>query len=92
MLNFLKSIFRITRSLIIALILFLLIVFMVDNRELVNLNFYPLPFNIEMRVFLLVIICFVAGIIFGFLLFSSKRLCKFLSAYMHTADGNKIKK
>jgi uncharacterized integral membrane protein len=86
MLNFLKSIFRIARSLFVALILTLLIVFMVNNRELVNLNFYPLPTHIEMRVFLLAMICFVAGIVFGFLIFSSKSLCKSLLGYFAPGD------
>jgi uncharacterized integral membrane protein len=86
MLNFLKSIFRIARSLLVALILVLLIVFMVNNRELINLNFYPLPSHIEIRVFLLAMICFIAGVIFGFLIFSSKSLCKSFFGYFAAGD------
>ena len=86
MLNFLKSIFRIARSLFVALILTLLIVFMVNNRELVNINFYPLPTHIEIRVFLLGMICFVAGIVFGFLIFSSKSLYKSFLGYFVPGD------
>jgi uncharacterized integral membrane protein len=86
MLNFLKSIFRIARSLLIALILTLLIVFMVNNRDLINLNFYPLPTHIEMRVFLLAIICFVTGTVFGFLIFSSKSLFKSFLGYFSPGD------
>jgi uncharacterized integral membrane protein len=77
MTNFLKSILRILKSLFIGSILLLLVIFMINNREIINISFYPFPFLVEMRVFLLIIGCFTLGILFGFLLLSSNLLNKF---------------
>lgn len=65
---------KFTKAIILAIILIFLIVFMVNNREIITINFYPLPFIIETRLFFMMIICFLVGIIFGLLIFSQNIL------------------
>lgn len=46
---------------------------MVNNREIVTLQLYPLPFELETRLFLLVIFFFLLGLVFG-LIFCSQNI------------------
>ena len=67
MLNFLKSTIRLIRAVVLYLILICLVTFMVNNRDEILVHFYPLPFEIETRVFLIMLIFFTCGMIFGIL-------------------------
>lgn len=87
MLKILKSAFRTAKSAIIAVILFLVISFMVSNRQKVDVSIFPLPFNIETRLFIVMIACFVAGLAFG-LLFLSQNIIK---NALHNYKNNKKK-
>lgn len=87
--NLIKSILRIIRSLILAIFLICLVIFMVNNRDVVTIHLYPLPFEIETRIFLVMISVFVLGMIFG-LLACSQNLIK--RAIERFKDRNKIKK
>lgn len=87
--NFFKSILRILRSLIFSLLLIFMVVFMVDNREIITINTQPLPFEIETRVFVMMLSCFALGVIFGVLI-CSPRIVK--SFFVKIADRQKIKK
>jgi uncharacterized integral membrane protein len=82
--NFIKSIFRIIKTVILSLILICLVIFMVDNRDNLTIHLYPLPFEIETKAFLVMIVFFILGMIFGCLLFSKKLLS-------HTFEGWKDK-
>lgn len=55
---------------IVRLLLFLIAVVVgvsigISNRQPVPLQLEPIPFSIELPLFLVIFICFIAGIIFG---------------------------
>jgi len=62
---------------------------MVSNREIVTINFYPLPFTLEARIFVIVFLFFVSGMILGFFIFSSHMISK---SIRHFRDHRKIVK
>jgi len=87
--NFIRSIFKISRSIILAAALICMVVFMVDNREVVVINMQPLPFEIQTRVFVLMIFCFIVGLVFGLIICSPVILRNFFGKI---ANRHKIKK
>ncbi|MDX2083503.1 MAG: hypothetical protein SFV53_05920 [Rickettsiales bacterium] len=89
MINFFKSILNFTKNLIILALLLGLIIFMVDNRDIVVIRTNPLPFEIETRVFVVMIFFFLLGTFFGFLAFSKTMLNK---SFTNFKDKIKIKK
>ncbi len=89
MLNFIRSIFRITRTVILSLLLICLVIFMVNNRDAITIHTHPLPFDIETRVFVLMIFFFLFGMLFGFLAFSQNMIRKSITNFQ---DRRKIKK
>lgn len=69
-LNFLKTI-------IVTAIISFVVIFMVINREKVVINFGPLPIeSIEIRVFFLIIIFYVLGLLTASLIFSNSLIKK----------------
>lgn len=89
MLNLIKSVFRIVKLLLILCLLSCLVSFMVSNREIVTINFYPLPFNLEARIFVIVFLFFIGGMILGFFIFSSHMISK---SIRHFKDHRKLVK
>ena len=63
------------KSIIITIILVCIITFMVNNRDSVSIQLFPLPFTIETRLFIVMIGCFVLGLSFG-LFFLSRNILK----------------
>ena len=63
--GFIKSILRIFRSVVLLLLLVCLVIFMLDNREAITISTHPLPFEIQTKVFVMMIVFFVFGLIFG---------------------------
>lgn len=68
--KFLKSILKFIHTIFIILFLILAIVFMVNNRDIIIIHLYPLPFEIETRAFIVMISCFILGLVFAILIFS----------------------
>ena len=89
MVNFFKSILRFAKTIILSLLLICLVVFMVNNRDIIAIHTQPLPFEIEIRVFVLMIFFFLFGMLFGFLAFSKNMISGFL---IRVKDRLKIKK
>jgi uncharacterized membrane protein len=89
MLNLAKSIFRIAKTIILIFLLFCLVMFLVNNRDVLSLSLSPLPFKIETRVFVVMILFFVLGFLFAIL-----ACCKSLVAafFLQIFDRRKIKK
>lgn len=79
MLNIIKSAVNIIRSLVIFLLLLCLIIFMIDNREVIKISTYPLPFTIEARAFLVMFFFFLVGVFVGFIAFSKNMISKTIS-------------
>ena len=55
---------------IIALISACILTFAANNVEAVTLSLFPLPYEVEVPVFLLALICFACGVIIGGMLLS----------------------
>ncbi len=89
MINFFRSLYKFLKSLILFLALMMLVIFMVDNRQIITITTNPFPFEIETRVFVLMISCFGLGFFVGILVCSpvfAKGLIRKI------VDKNKIKK
>jgi uncharacterized integral membrane protein len=87
--NLLKSILRITHTIITTALLLCLVIFMVNNRGSATIQLYPLPFEIETRIFVVMIGFFLLGMIFGILVCSQSMLKR---AFEHFKARRKIKK
>jgi len=87
--NFLKSLFRFIRILVLTALLIALVIFMVNNRAPSTLVLYPLPFEIETRMFMVMISFFLLGLFFGILL-CSKNIIKRI--FENFKSRRKIKK
>ncbi|MCE3255669.1 MAG: hypothetical protein K0R25_1163 [Rickettsiaceae bacterium] len=77
--NFLRKIFGIISKIIFVLIVAIIMIFCVNNVQTIKISLEPLPFEIETRLFLLVLICFFGGVFLGFLSCSfslTKEKCK----------------
>lgn len=87
-----KSIIGIIKSLAISLFLVFLVTFMVNNREVVKLSLKPMPFNIETRMFVILVIFFILGIFFGFAILSKNLLSKSLMNFNNNLKLKKLEK
>jgi len=87
--GFIKSILRILRSVVLLLLLVCLVIFMLDNRELITISTHPLPFEIQTRVFVVMIVCFILGLVFGIIACSPTI---FQSFFKRLSDKRKIRK
>ena len=92
MINFIKSVLRTIRSIVLTAVLICLVIFMVNNREVATINFSPLPYNIETRVFLVMIAFFLLGMFFGFLAFSKNMLNNLASGFKTKNHIKKLEK
>lgn len=59
---------RFLRVLFAALLLIVLVVFAVSNRQAVTVSLEPLPFILDLPLYLLVFLVFLAGLVFGAIL------------------------
>lgn len=75
--KFLINILNSLKTIIVTVIVSFIIIFMVSNREIVAINFSPLPIEaVEIRVFLLILIFYVLGLLTASLIFSSSLIRK----------------
>ena len=73
--KFLKNILKSIKGIIVSLILILVIVFMINNREIVEVTFDPLPFEkIQTRIFFLILISYLLGLITAIIIYSSNMI------------------
>lgn len=87
--NFIKAILRLIRTIILSVILICLIVFMVNNRDAVTITLHPFPFDVDTRMFLVMLIFFLLGMFFGMLACSKSLIKRFIEKFK---DSRKIKK
>lgn len=59
---------RFLRVLFAALLLIVLVIFAVSNRQAVTVSLEPLPFILDLPLYLLVFLVFLAGLVFGAIL------------------------
>jgi uncharacterized membrane protein YciS (DUF1049 family) len=88
--KFLKNILKSIKGVIVSLILILVIVFMINNREIVEVTFDPLPFEkIQTRIFFLILISYLLGLITAIIIYSSNMI---KSALRNIKQNHQIKK
>jgi len=88
--KFLKNILKSIKGVVVSLILILVIVFMINNREIVEVTFDPLPFEkIQTRVFFLILISYLLGLITAIIIYSSNMI---KSALRNIKQNHQIKK
>ena len=70
--KFLKNLFNSIKSILVSLILDFVVIFMINNREIITINFNPLPFDsIETRLFVLMLFFYILGLITAILIYSN---------------------
>lgn len=62
----LSSISRYVRTALTIAVVLGFVVFAVDNRQLVHLSLFPLPYEADLPLFLSAILFFFVGLLFGF--------------------------
>ena len=88
--KFIKNILKSIRDFLVTLLLILVIIFMINNREIIEVKFYPLPIDkIQTRTFFLMLIFYLLGLLTAILIYSN-RLIK--SSIRNFKQKNKIKK
>ena len=88
--KFLKNILKSIKGVVVSLILILVIVFMINNREIVEVTFEPLPFEkIQTRIFFLILISYLLGLITAIIIYSSNMI---KSALRNIKQNHQIKK
>ena len=92
MLNFIKSILRTIRTVIISLILICIVIFMVNNRDTIQVHFYPLPFDLETKTFLVIILFFILGMFFGILACTQNIISRRIKSFKDHHKINQLEK
>lgn len=88
--KFIKNILKSIKEIFVTLLLILVIIFMINNREIIEVKFYPLPIDkIQTRTFLLMLIFYLLGLLTAILIYSN-RLIK--SAIRNFKQKHQIKK
>ena len=87
--NLIKNILKILRNIIALTLLILLVIFMVNNRQTINIDFTFFNFSAQIRIFTLMISCFTLGVLTTFLILSQKFIKNF---FYRINDQHKIKK
>jgi uncharacterized membrane protein YciS (DUF1049 family) len=91
--KFLKNILKSIKGIIVSLILILVIIFMINNREIVEVTFEPLPFEkIQTRIFFLILISYLLGLITAIIIYSSKMIKSTLRNIKQNHQIKKLKK
>jgi uncharacterized membrane protein YciS (DUF1049 family) len=63
--------------------------FMVNNREVIKISFFPIPFEFETKIFVIMIWFFLLGLTFGIVACSQMMIKKSITGFK---NKNKIKK
>ncbi len=91
--KFLKNILKSIKGIIVSLILILVIIFMINNREIVEVTFEPLPFEkIQTRIFFLILISYLLGLITAIIIYSSNMIKSTLRNIKQNHQIKKLKK
>jgi uncharacterized membrane protein YciS (DUF1049 family) len=88
--KFIKNILKSIKGILTSLLLILIVIFMINNREIIEVEFYPLPIDkIQTRTFFLMLIFYLLGLLTAILIYSN-RLIK--SAIRNFKQKHQIKK
>jgi len=84
--------FRTIKKLIGLVILTLLICFMVNNRDIIIIQLFPLPFELESRVFIVMILFFLIGFVFGVSIYSKSFIFNAVANFFNKRKIAKLEK
>lgn len=89
-----KNIWNIIKTILIFILILFIIFFSIVNSEIVKVNFDFFPFNfvLEIRLFLLIILCFFVGFISGIASTSYKILIKYFENLKERRKIEKLEK
>jgi len=88
--KFIKKLFKSLKNIITCLILVLVTIFMINNRQIIRIEFNPLPINhFETRLFVLMLLFYALGLITTFLIYSNSL---FKSFFKNLQQKRKIQK
>jgi len=91
--KFLKKLFQSLKNLITCLILVFITIFMINNRQIVAIEFTPIPINtFETRLFVLMILFYLAGLITAFLIYSNSLFKSFIKNLQQKRKIQKLEK
>lgn len=65
MIKLVKSTLQIFKTLALILLLGCIVAFMTNNRQPLSISFYPLPFTIETKLYLVMLSFFLLGLFLG---------------------------
>jgi uncharacterized membrane protein YciS (DUF1049 family) len=60
------KLFRIIDRIIFILITAIIVVFCLNNNQIIQISLYPLPFEVQTRLFIIVLIAMSIGVVIGF--------------------------
>lgn len=87
--NFFCKLFGFIKKILLILIIAIIIIFSLGNPQVVSVSLSPFSYEVETRLFIVILFCFFAGLIIGYLLVSISLTKEKFKNLMH---GIKIKK
>ena len=90
--NFISAIFRIIEKLIFLLIILAIIMFCINNSQDVVLSLRPINWEIETKLFILILFLFFSGILIGYLLQSYNLIKEKFRNYINNIRIGSLKK
>lgn len=88
--NIFKSILRFITIAFKVLLLILLIIFMAQNSQSIDITLYPLPFEMQAPAFVLMTLFFVFGLIFGIIICSKTIVKKSFEGFSNRREIKKL--
>ena len=80
-----RKVFRIIDKIIFILITAIIVVFCLNNNQIAQISLYPLPFEVETRLFIIVLMSIFGGVLIGFacssISLTKERLKNFVGRY-----------
>ena len=87
-----KTIYKYFKLAILTLLLTIIVIFCLNNNYQVTLSLNPLPYEIEIRLFLLIISFFLIGVILGFVMLSKSFIAVKISNFIKSRKVQKLTK
>lgn len=80
------------KQIVVIFLLVVAVIFIANNYENVKISLYPLPFMLETKLFMIIIIFFLLGLFFGFAICSKAIVKKSLENFFNLRKIKKLQK
>lgn len=89
-----KKFFDIIKTILLLFFILFIIFFAINNSETVKISFnlFPFNYNIEIRLFLLIILCVAVGFILGIVVMSYDLILKYLQNFKNNRKLKQLEK